>query len=117
MSRQDRLNKLFHQSLSTTLNQNFPLKDVLITIKRVDLSPNLALGQVEISVLPLNLAGSTLQFLRKNSKQLSFQASRKIKLRQVPKLNWQIDPSDQELAELDKIFAEIEEERKKDKNK
>ncbi len=109
MSRQDRLNTLFLQSLSTVLSQTLVFKDSLVTIKKVNLNPNLALGDVWISVLPINFSGSTLKLLRKNSKNLSFQASRKIKLRQVPKLIWQIDASEKEVAELDKIFAEIEE--------
>lgn len=111
MSRQERLNKLFLQSLSTILSQSLPLKDSLVTIKKVSLSPNLSLGDVWVSILPINFAGSTLKLLRKNSKQLSFQASSKIKLRQVPKLLWKVDESEKEVSELEEIFNKIRQEK------
>jgi len=113
MSRQDRLNSLFSKTLAHFLVSDAPSKDALVTVKVVDLSPNLALGEVRVSVLPLNKAGSVLKNLRKNSKTLAFKTAQKIKLRKTPRLVWKIDTVEQAVSELDQVFEQIAKENTK----
>jgi ribosome-binding factor A len=111
MSKAERLNIIFSRKIAFYLSKNPPTRDSLITIKRVDLKEDLSQAIIKVSILPINLSGSSLKSLRKLNKELAKYIAKEINLRKVPKLIWQIDSSEEESAELDKIFKEIENEK------
>ncbi len=111
-SKQEKLNSLFVKHLGYYLSKNLYVRDSLVTVKEVDLSSDLSQAVVKVSVLPINLSGSALTILRRSSKESSQFVSKKIKLRKVPKLIWSIDSSEEKFAQMNKLFDQINKEKK-----
>ncbi len=111
-SKQEKLNNQFVEYLGYYLSKNIHIRDTLVTVKEVNLSSDLSQAEVKVSVLPINLSGSALTVLRKSSKESSQFVSKKIKLRKVPKLIWSIDSSEEKFAQMNKLFDEINREKK-----
>lgn len=112
MSRQEKLNILFSQNLGEYLSKNLAVKDSLVTVKEVDIASDLNKAEVKVSILPTKLTGSTLELLRKISKEAAFAVSKKINLRKVPKIVWLIDSSEEKAEKLNKLFDKINQEKK-----
>ncbi len=110
MARVDKINSLLEQEIAEFISQNTSLDNYLITIKKVDCSPDLKNAIVYLSVLPEKFFGTALSTVRKINTPLSNHLNRKLNLRKVPKLKWQIDASEKEYAKIEKILREIEEE-------
>ncbi len=110
MSKNNKYNILVQQALAEVLAKEKILDNALITISSVVIEDNLKKAIVYISVLPSNLAGTALRAVRKSSKNLAYQASQKIKLRQVPKLNWLFDPREKKASEIEALINTISEE-------
>lgn len=110
MSKNNKYNILLQQSLAEVLVKERIIHNALITVSDIVLEDNLKKAIVYVSVLPSNLAGSALKALRKNSKNLAYQASQKIKLRQVPSLIWRFDPREKKASEIEDLISRVSEE-------
>jgi len=110
MSRLENINDLIHRNLSNLVNQELKasgqLVSCLVTIIRVSCNQNLSSANVYVSVLPEKFSGTALKQLRKISGSLRAQLSKKIKLRLIPKLNWQIDQLERRAAEIERALME-----------
>ncbi len=107
MSKNNKYNFLFQQSLAEILVREKIISNALITISEVVVEDNLKKALVYISVLPNSLTGSALRAVRKYSKTLAYLASKKINLRQVPTLNWRFDPREKKASEIEDLLAQI----------
>jgi len=104
MSRIDKINELLQSEIAQIINQEIFLKDSLITISYVDCSPDLRNAKVGISVLPDHHFGSALSKIRKNKGLLRKSLAKKLKIRQLPKIHWVIDPSQKNASEIEALI-------------
>ncbi len=111
MSKSERLNIILSQKIAFHLSKNPPTRDSLITIKSVNLKEDLSQAIINVSILPINLSGSSLKALRKQNKEIARYIAKEVNLRKVPKFIWHIDSSEEEVSNLEKIFQEIENEK------
>ena len=109
MSRKEQLDELLKNQLSEILSKESLFPDGLITITKVDCSPDLQNAKILISVLPDHKSGSALKALRSNSHIGKALGQQKI-LRKMPKLNWQIDSLEKHAFELEEYMQKIKEE-------
>ncbi|RMD59566.1 ribosome-binding factor A [Candidatus Parcubacteria bacterium] len=108
MHRTEQLNEFLQQKIAEFLTQELRWDKGLITVVRVNCSADLRNATVFISVLPEKLCGSALRLVRQHNIGLAKYLSRHSFLRRIPKFNWKVDPTEKRAAELDKIFALIE---------
>jgi len=103
-----KINKLIKQQLGQIITKEleFP-KNCLITITRVETTPDMKIAKVFITVIPENLRGSALELLRKNNKLLSQQLKKRITFKFAPNLNFLIDEQEAYATEIDKLLDEI----------
>ena len=106
MSRIDQINQLLLVQLGKLINQEAKLEGGLITISYVDCSQDLKTAKVAVSVFPDNLYGTALTLLRKKAKVFSKNLQKRLKLKFIPRINWVIDSTEKEAAELEKAFIE-----------
>ncbi|MEK7203351.1 MAG: ribosome-binding factor A [Patescibacteria group bacterium] len=106
----ERLNEQIRNELANLINKELPMEDSLITISRVDCSPDLKQAKIIVSILPVNITGSSLEKLRKHSNCFSQSLRKKLKIRQIPRFHWIVDRTEEEVAGLEKIFKQIERE-------
>lgn len=110
MGRVEQLNELLHQNLAEIVNQEINLENGLITVCRVDCSPDLENSKIYISVLPDNLAGTALERLRNHSGAIARILAKKIRMKKVPRLKWVFDPTEKKAADIEKLLEDIKEE-------
>ena len=106
----EQINELLKQELSNILSREAFFDNCLITITKVNCSPDLNRAKVGISVLPDKFFGSALKKLRHQSGYFSKILRTKIKIRKIPKLNWTADVTEKEAAKIDKILNDIKNE-------
>ena len=111
MSSQERLNSLLKAEIAEIINQEIIIPDVLLTVLKVSSDDRASFLKVFLSVLPSNKAGTALEYLRKNSKNIAKKLQNKAKLKRVPKLDWELNLYNSSDFELDEIFKKIEEEK------
>lgn len=110
--RQRRVAELIHQEISRLLQQD--LRDPrlgFITVTGVDVSPDLKLASVYISLLDDSEAKLTLQGLSSARPYLRRALGESLSLRYVPQLTFKIDPSIEYGQRMETLFAEIEQQR------
>lgn len=91
MSRLIQINQLLQKKLAILISREIPLKAGMITITRVETSPDLKYSKIFISVMPPKLSGSALKNLRKNNAIFSQEITKTSRLRKIPKFKWLID--------------------------
>ncbi|MEA3449512.1 MAG: ribosome-binding factor A [Patescibacteria group bacterium] len=107
MSRMEQVNAMLQAELAQLINECVEFRDGLITITRVKCSPNLKEATVFVSVLPENKYGSALKALRKSDYNFSKYLKKRIKMKYIPRFNWQIDSTEKEADELEKIIINM----------
>lgn len=111
MSSQERLNSLLKTEIAKIINQEVVIPGVLLTVLKVSSDDRASFLKIILSVLPSTKAGTALKSLRKNSKNIAKELQTRVRLKRVPKLDWNLDLYDNSDYELDKIFKQIEDEK------
>lgn len=105
--RTERLNEQIRNELANLIVRDLPMDNALITVCYVDCSPDLKEAKIVISIMPVNIIGSTLAKLKKLSSPFSQSLRRKLKIRNIPRFHWVIDETEEKAANLEKIFQQI----------
>ena len=113
MSKVDQLNELLHRELAAAIGQEVDFPDGLITVVFVSVPPDLQFAKVSVSVLPDKLAGTAIKKLKAASGRLAAVIVKKTRLRKVPRLLWDFDPTERKAAVLEEYFQKIDEEDEK----
>ncbi len=100
----ERINELLRSSLATFVSREVYLEGGLITITKVETSPDLRFSKIYISVLPENLTGTALQKLRKNNALFSRSIAKTTRIRKVPKFKWLLDEGERQIVEISKVM-------------
>ena len=87
----------------------FP-EDVLVTISKVEVSPDLKHTTVWLAVTPEDKIGAGYGKLRDNKKMLQELLADEVDLRVVTKLSFRVDKSASRVEEIDRILEEIKKE-------
>jgi len=79
-------------------------KDTLITITKVELTPDLERAIVHISVLPIDKAGTALKFVKKNLGEAARYLNKHSVMRKVPKLSVSLDDYELKHRRIDRLM-------------
>jgi len=102
------LNELIKRDLGAIISKEIELpSDCLVTITRVETTPDIKFAKIFISVLPENLRGSVLDILRKNNKNLHIQLKKQLKTKFTPNLQFLIDEQQVYANEIEKLLDEL----------
>lgn len=82
--------------------------DCLATIINVKSSPDFAKADVFISVTPLENENKILKLLQKSSGYLQHLLNKKLAMRVVPRINFQIKKEESVPEEIDELFRQLE---------
>lgn len=110
MAKVEQLNELLHRELGAAINRELELPEVFVTISYVSCTPDLQFAKIGVSVLPDRLAGTALKKLKAASGRLAAAAVKRTRLRKIPRLLWEFDPTEKKAAVLEAVLAEIEQE-------
>ncbi len=104
------VNEQLLSELAQLVRENVIFKEGLITVTRVNTSPNLRQARICISVLPENKTGSALTEIRKHNKSFNKLLKQKLNLKFIPRLIWHMDEKIKYMNEIDEVLLKIKEE-------
>ena len=104
------VNELIRQELSKLFVKeiSFP-KDCLVTITKVDTSKDLGQTKVLVSIMPAGQQEKAVRLLNKQAGHLQFLLGKIIVIRQIPKLLFQLDHTQEKVARIDQLIDKIHE--------
>jgi ribosome-binding factor A len=109
----DRLNETLRKEIAQIITEEIEFPDGLITLTHVECDTNFYSARILFSVLPDSLVGTALEKLRKGSKLIAEELKHRIRIRKIPHLIWEFDPTEKRAGALDKIFTKAEQEKDK----
>lgn len=103
-----RVNQLIKKELSQIILQeiDFP-KNALVTITRVDSSPNLIQTKVYVSVIPEDKIEDVLEILEKSIYDLQQILNKRLNMRPVPKIKFVMEKETVEAGRIEELLEEI----------
>lgn len=106
-----RVNSLIKKEIAKILLKeiDFP-KDILVTVNKVDCSPNLIQTKVYISVLPQEQGKEILRILNKNIWALQKRLNKLLRMRPVPKIIFVKDKQADKAAKVEELLERIKNE-------
>lgn len=103
-----KLNKLIRTYLGEILQRELSLKTgVFVTISKVDTSPDLRYTRVSLSVFPFKDSDYALKTINKEKFSIQGALNRRLALKPLPRLVFQIDPTEEKADEIEKILLQI----------
>ncbi|MBN1326301.1 30S ribosome-binding factor RbfA [Candidatus Falkowbacteria bacterium] len=104
----EKVNELIKNQLGQIIIKELELpENLMITITKVETSPDLKSAKIFISVLPENMRGTALLILTKNAGVLHRALNKLIKIKFTPNLKFFIDEQEIFAEEVEKILDEI----------
>ena len=105
------VNEQLLSELAQLVREQVVFKDGLVTVTRINTSPNLRQAKVYISVLPDNKTGSALAEIRKHNNDFLKYLKTRLSLKYIPKLIWKMDEKIKYMNEIDEVLMKIKEEK------
>jgi len=110
MSRRvERVSELIRREIAAIVAREVGIKDVIITITRIEISPDVQYGNIYFTAIPKNAAERALAQLTGHVVPIQQALNKRLYMRPVPKIRFLIDKEEQEAARIDEIIHLIDE--------
>jgi len=108
-NRIDKVNSLLQQEIGKILLRDFAFSpEILVTLTRVQATPNLIEARVYISVFPEEKADAILNALGKSTYDIQYKINRLLKMRPVPKIMFLKESEISKAAKVEELLAQAE---------
>jgi ribosome-binding factor A len=101
-----RVGNLIREELGALILRNVEFDGALVTITEVDVTKKLDTARVKVSIIPSNRAKDALASLTKARGELQFQLGRKLNIKPMPKIMFEIDHRPEHAAKVEKILLD-----------
>lgn len=108
--RHERVSELIRKELGELILRDLEFPGAIMTILEVDVTKKLDYARVHCSVIPSNKSEDVLMILNSQKRELQNKLLRKINIRPMPEVQFEIDHGAEKAAEIEKVF--IDEEKK-----
>jgi len=78
-----------------------PPHDCLITVMKVEVTPDLKLAKVFVSILPENKTGSALEKLKRQTSEVQRLLNSRLTMKFSPRIEWAVDLTNVKYAQID----------------
>jgi ribosome-binding factor A len=102
-----RVNQLIRIEVSKILREEVDAEEALITVTKVVSSPTLEHATVFISVFPIEKVGEILGKINHKIYTIQQQLNKKLFMRIVPKLRFEIDLTEERAEKIEKLIEKI----------
>ena len=99
-----RVNQLLRQEISQLLLKEVNFENALVTVTEIKTSSDLKHARVKISVMPEEKSELVLKILQKNIFHIQQQLNKKLYMRPVPKICFEIDQTEVRAQKIEKIL-------------
>ncbi len=106
--RVQQVNQLIKQELSQIILKELDLpKDVLVTLTRVEVVPNLSVSRVYISCLPENSLDKTIKDLNNRIYDIQQKLNKRLNMKNVPKIIFSKEKETIEAGKIEEILEKL----------
>jgi len=106
-----KVNELVRQTLAGIIREEIEFEEgVIVSILRVDTSPDLRHAKVYVSILPEEKTKQTMAKLIREVKVLQHELATTVEMRNSPKIRFVIDEEEQKALEIDRLLDEVKKE-------
>ncbi len=103
-----KLNKLIQSHLGEIFQRELSLKSgVFVTISKVDTTPDVRYTRVSISVFPYKESAYVLKAIGNEKYAIQGALNKKLAIKPLPRLVFQIDSTEEKADEIEKILLQI----------
>ncbi|MBI2623848.1 MAG: 30S ribosome-binding factor RbfA [Candidatus Liptonbacteria bacterium] len=106
--RPDRVASLIQEELGALLVRELEFPGALVTVSGVEVTKKLDLARVEVSVLPHEREAEVMKTLAAAQGELQFKLGRKLNIKPMPTLKFEIDHGVENAAAVEKRLLEDE---------
>jgi len=114
MSKVEQINQVLQQEIANAINREIGIPNALVTVVYVRTASDLQWATIGVSVLPDNVAGTVLAKLKSSTGLLSSILAKKTRLRKIPKIRFEFDPTERKAAVLENIINNLDKEDNED---
>lgn len=108
-NRISRVNQLIKEKIADILLKEMFVRDVLITVQKVDTTKDLRYAKIRISVMPFEKSEEILRILKKRTSHIQKELGKFVKIKFLPKIEFQIDKGEEKASRVEEILREIKE--------
>lgn len=110
-----RVNSLIKEELSKLILRDFdfPL-EILVTLTRVETTPNLIEAKAYISVYPEEKADEIIRILNKSIYNIQHKINRTLRMRPIPKIGFVKEKNISEAGRIEELLAKVQDDIKDD---
>lgn len=102
------MNNLVQKVLGEILLREYDFgKHILITITRVEATPNLQEARIYITVIPEEKQGQILKILSRNVYHIQQELNERLRMRPVPRIKWLIEKGTAQAQRVEELLEEI----------
>jgi len=102
-----RVNELLRHEISQLLLKEIDFGNALVTITKVESSSDLRQAKIKISVMPTEQNERVLHILERNIFHLQQLLNKKLTMKIVPKIIFEIDKAEIKAQQIEKLLQEI----------
>jgi len=104
----EKVNQLLKQQVSQILLKEVDFGRSLVTIISVDTSPDLKQAKIKISIIPTKENEQVLRVIQKNIFGVQQELNKKLYMKPVPKIRFEIDKIEEKAQEVERILGKVE---------
>lgn len=110
MSRHEQISQVILEAFNDFLIREAEMpRDCLATVTKVETTNDLKTAYISLSILPINRAGTILEFMKRHLGEAARYLGKRLKLHMVPKLVLRIDDSELKYRKVERELEKIEE--------
>ena len=106
-NRISRVNQLIKEKIADILLKEIFVRDVLITVQKVDTTKDLRYAKIRVSVMPFEKSKEILKILKKKTPHIQKELGKFVKIKFLPKIEFQIDEAEEKADKIEKILKKI----------
>ena len=112
LHRPERVSELIRHELSALVLREMEFPGALVTLTSVNVTSDLEHAAVKVSVLPINKAPEVMKKFKWAVGQLQFLLGRKLNIRPMPRIAFELDFGPERASAIEKDLLEIEKKEK-----
>lgn len=102
-----KLNDLLRDEVGKILKKELELNGVLVTVVRAEISPTLEHATIWVSAFPESRGEQALREINRNIYSLQQMLNKRLIMRPVPKIRFEIDNTEKEAARIEELIDTI----------
>ena len=105
----EKINKLLKQQISQAILKNLEFKkETMITVTRVETSPDFNYAKTKVSIIPFDKAEKILEILKIKKGTIQRSITKNLEMKKVPKVRFVLDKTEQKVSRVEQLIKKMQ---------